>query len=81
MQQASLPVTAEALASLPSEAARKEFLGEHLYPRIEARRGRLASKITGMLLELFNIAILALLQVVIGEFDVLQSLFGDILSG
>ena len=65
-----MPLTAAALATLPSEAARKEFLGEHLYTRIEARRGRLASKITGMLLRLFNIAILALLQVFNGEFDV-----------
>lgn len=54
-------LTAAALASAPPEV-QKQLLGERLYPLVASREPDLASKITGMLLEMDNGELLHLLE-------------------
>eukprot|EP00771_Trimastix_marina_P000132 gnl/Trimastix_PCT/114.p1 GENE.gnl/Trimastix_PCT/114~~gnl/Trimastix_PCT/114.p1 ORF type:complete len:584 (-),score=264.95 gnl/Trimastix_PCT/114:265-2016(-) len=54
-------LTARRLLELPLEQ-QKEYVGEYLYPLVERRYGDLAGKITGMLLEMDNMELIALLE-------------------
>lgn len=54
--------TMAALAAAPSEDAKKNILGERLFPIIEQSQGKLAGKITGMLLEMDNNELILLLE-------------------
>lgn len=55
------PLTSEMLQGI-SEEERKAIIGPRLYPKIQVMEPRLASKITGMFLELDNTEILVLLS-------------------
>nr|XP_039258636.1 polyadenylate-binding protein 4-like [Styela clava] len=59
--QGQEPLTASMLASAPPHE-QKQMLGERLYPLIEAQHPTLASKITGMLLEIDNSELLHMLE-------------------
>lgn len=61
MQGGPEPLTAAALASA-SEKEQKNMIGERLYPLIVREQPQLASKITGMLLEMDNPELLHLLE-------------------
>jgi polyadenylate-binding protein len=54
--------TMAALAAAPSEDAKKNILGERLFPMIEQSQGKRAGKITGMLLEMDNNELILLLE-------------------
>lgn len=54
--------TMAALAAAPSEDAKKNILGERLFPMIEQSQGSRAGKITGMLLEMDNNELILLLE-------------------
>ena len=53
-QQASAPITAESLAAMGTPEAQKQFLGEHLYPRVAAVDQAQAGRVVGMILEAYN---------------------------
>jgi len=55
------PLTTSSLASAPEEA-RKQMIGERLFPLIQEKQPDLAGKITGMLLEMDNGELLHLLE-------------------
>lgn len=59
--QGQEPLTASMLAAAPPHE-QKQMLGERLYPLIEAQHPSLASKITGMLLEIDNSELLHMLE-------------------
>lgn len=59
--QGQEPLTPSALAAAPPHE-QKQMLGERLYPIIEAEHPALASKITGMLLEIDNSELLHMLE-------------------
>lgn len=59
--QGQEPLTASMLAAAPPHE-QKQMLGERLYPLIEAQHPALASKITGMLLEIDNSELLHMLE-------------------
>lgn len=54
-------LTVKALAALPEEA-RKQRIGERLFPKIQTYQPELAGKITGMLLEMDNTELILLLE-------------------
>uniref|UniRef100_H0XSQ7 Polyadenylate-binding protein n=1 Tax=Otolemur garnettii TaxID=30611 RepID=H0XSQ7_OTOGA len=61
--QGQEPLTASMLASAPpQEQEQKQMLGERLFPLIQAMHPTLASKITGMLLEIDNSELLHMLE-------------------
>lgn len=59
--QGQEPLTPSALAAAPPHE-QKQMLGERLYPIIESEHPNLASKITGMLLEIDNSELLHMLE-------------------
>jgi len=54
-------LTSEALEQVPADA-RKQMLGEHLFPRVHHHEPNRAGKITGMLLEMENTELLGLIS-------------------
>jgi polyadenylate-binding protein len=57
----SEPLTTKVLAAAP-EAMRKQMIGERLFPLVSVQQPELASKITGMLLEMDNYELIHLLE-------------------
>ena len=48
-------ITAEAVKVIPTPEAQKQFLGEHLFPRVQAADPARAGRIVGMILDAYNI--------------------------
>lgn len=61
-RSSSIQEVIAALGAAPNEDSQKNILGERLFPLIEQTQGKLAGKITGMLLEMDNNELINLLE-------------------